>query len=79
MTKSTKFHVKINGGPEQVIETKSGLYNLAVSAALAQLDYESLPDEPDIVEIWVPSLLPEYGPYFYMFNGHSVTPCSKPT
>ena len=76
MTKQI-FHVKINGGKEQVIETKSGLYMLAVATALAILDYDSN-ENNEIVEIWCPKLIPEYGPYFYCFDGHNIYSISRP-
>jgi hypothetical protein len=63
------FHVKINNGPEQVIKTKTGIYHLVVSASLAMLDYEEASDGKNVVEIWCPTLLPTYGPYFYMVDG----------
>jgi len=66
---SVVFHVEINRGPEQIIETKTGRYNLAALTALAMLDYKESNDW-DIVKIWSPDLLPEYGPYFYAFDGH---------
>jgi hypothetical protein len=74
---TTTFHVKINNGQEQTIETKSGVYKLAVATALAQLDYEHNEDGNNIVEIWVPHLLPDYGPYFYLHDGHQIHPYHK--
>lgn len=74
---TTIFHVKINNGKEQTIETKSGIYKLAVATALAQLDYESSENGENIVEIWVPHLLPDYGPYFYLHDGHQIYPYHK--
>lgn len=68
----TTFHLKINGGPEQTITTKSGVYRLAVATAMANLDYTPNKDGQDIVEIWVPHLLPDYGPYFYAYDGHQI-------
>ena len=63
---------KINGGKEQVIETKTSLYHLAAVAALAMLDYEPKSDY-NTVKIWVPDLVPEYGrPYFYAFDGYNL-------
>jgi hypothetical protein len=55
------FHIRINGGPEQRILTKSGVYVYAVAAVPALFDTGL----PVSVEIWVPRLLPEYGPYSY--------------
>ncbi len=61
----TTFHVQINDGPEQQVEVRSTQYHLAAVAALALLEHESRKPDPDIVKIWVPHLLPQYGPYFY--------------
>lgn len=55
------FHIRVDGGPEQTITVKTGIYRDAVAAVPALLGLE-LPIE---VEIWAPHLLPEYGPYFY--------------
>ena len=67
---SQKWKVQINAGEIQDFETKTGLYGLAAVSALAQLEYEesNLIVENkvmNIVKIWVP----EYGPYFYAFDG----------
>ena len=67
-----KFFVKINGGPVQTINTKTGIYQLAAATALAMLDYTHSKDRLDIVEIWVDELLPEYGPYKYAYDGWHV-------
>jgi hypothetical protein len=55
------FHFRIDDGPEQTITTASSQYNIAAAAALAHVD-----ELPAHVEIWVPALLPEYGPYHYV-------------
>ncbi len=65
------FHVEINKGPEQIIQVKTSQYGLAALAALAMLDYIEA-QEWNIVKIWVPELMPDYGPYFYAFDGHVV-------
>lgn len=70
---SSIFHVEINGGPEQTIETRSGQYVLAAMAALAQLEYKE--ERPDgkpgaFIKIWVPNLVPQYGPYYYEWDGY---------
>jgi hypothetical protein len=57
----TKFHIRVDDGPEQTITVKTGIYRDAVAAVPALLDL----DLPIDVEIWVPSLLPKYGPYRY--------------
>ena len=67
----TTFHVQINGGPEQTIKVRTGKYKLAAMASLSLLDYEEHSDY-DVVKIWVPELMPEYGPYFYAYDGHSI-------
>lgn len=61
------FHVEINRGQTQVLEAKTSLYDLAAAAALAMLDYEPTNDI-EVVKIWVPHLLPDYGPYFYYWK-----------
>jgi hypothetical protein len=58
----TSFHVRVDDGPEQTITVATSVYMvaaLAVPALLADVD------TPCIVEIWVPDLLPDYGPYLY--------------
>ena len=70
-TKTSMFHVEINRGPTQIIETRTGLYELAAMAALATLNFK--PSEGlDIVKIWVPDLLPDYGPYFYTWSHRGI-------
>lgn len=71
MSDKTKFHVQINGGPEQTLEVKTGKYGLAAIASLALLDYVAH-DDYDVVKIWIPELVEEYGPYFYAWNGFGV-------
>lgn len=63
------WKVQINGGPVQDLETKTTQYGIAAFAALALLDYEDHPDY-NVIKIWVQDLLPQYGPYFYAFDGH---------
>ena len=71
-TKTSMFHVEINRGPTQIIETRTGLYELAAMAALATLNFK--PSEGlDIVKIWVPDLLPDYGPYFYTWSHRGIS------
>lgn len=62
-----RFFVEINRGPTQVLTTKTGLYELAAAAALAMLDYQPTNDI-EVVKIWNPELLPDYGPYFYYWK-----------
>lgn len=69
------FHVEINDGSEQIIITRTGLYWMAVVAALATLDFVEKPI--NVVKIWVPHLLPEYGPYWYECDGHSISTSRK--
>lgn len=59
--KRSVFHIRINGGREQRMLSKSSVYSYAVAAVPALFDTEL----PVSIEIWVPELLPEYGPYFY--------------
>lgn len=61
MSKPTKFHVRVNDGREETITVRTTLYTVAVAAVPALLGCEL----PATVEIWVPRLLPQYGPYFY--------------
>ncbi|MDM9619061.1 hypothetical protein [Rhizobium sp. S96] len=65
MTKPSAFSVKINGGPEQEIVCRTGLYHRAAAAAVAMLDYPEKTGQWDVVEIWVPQLQPDYPPSFY--------------
>lgn len=77
----TVFHVEINRGPEQTIKCRTGVYQLAAMAALAQLKYKR-DEKCDIVKIWLPDLIARvpdpdmhvqsYGPYFYGYDGHNV-------
>lgn len=74
----TTFHFTIDGGPEETITVDSGVYLNAVAAipALFNLHVE---DEL-IVRIWVPELLPDYGPYSYaiQYNGGlTISPAVK--
>ncbi len=71
MAKS-KFRVRINGGPEQKIKTRTSLYSLAVGYALANLKYPRTADEKYVVEIWSKRVLPDYGPYKYLYDGYSI-------
>jgi hypothetical protein len=66
------FCVQINEGPEQVIEVRTGLYHLAALAALALTEYPEAQQEHDIIKIWVPELLPGFGPYFYAWDGEKL-------
>ncbi len=59
------FHFRVNDGPEQIIRCKSGIYKEAVAAIPALFGIDSYPAK---IEIWVPSLLPDYGPYLYGFE-----------
>ena len=58
------FHFRLNDGEEQTITVKTGVYTSAVAAIPALLGIEQ-DQYPLTVEIWVPSLLPQYGPYRY--------------
>lgn len=63
----SQFLVQINGGPTHPLEVRTGLHELAAMAALATLDYDK-DDDFDVVKIWSPNLLPDYGPYFYTYS-----------
>lgn len=58
------FHFTINGGPERVFHARTGVYCSAVAAIPAVF---GIPENefPIDIEIWVPELLPQYGPYVY--------------
>lgn len=60
----TDWMVRINEGPPQPFSTRTGLYQDAAVAAYAMLPYEERAGR-QVVEIWSPRLLPDYGPYFY--------------
>ena len=65
MTKrKSEFTFTVNGGPEQTVKTKSGIYVEAVAAipAIIGVDSEAY---PLTIKIWVKDLLPDYGPYDY--------------
>ncbi|MBO9194380.1 hypothetical protein J5277_09705 [Rhizobium sp. 16-449-1b] len=64
MSEPTTFSVRINGGSEQTLKCFSGEYQRAAAAAVAMLAHEKN-GGADVVEIWVPDLLPDYGPYFF--------------
>ena len=71
------FQVKINDGQQQSITVCTGIYVEAVAAVPALLGG----DYPMMVEIWVDSLLPNYGPYHYYIEapGGAVAVFSKET
>jgi hypothetical protein len=62
---TTQFHIRVDGGHEQVFESHTSIYPHAVMAAFGAL---KLPF-PCEVEIWVPHLVPHgYGPYRYLID-----------
>lgn len=69
--KPVTWKVQINGEQVQEFTTRTSLYKVAAMAALAQLEYTPQ-DDYDVVKIWVESLLPDYGPYFYAFDGYQI-------
>ncbi len=74
MTEKTNWKIQINDGEIHDFETKTGIYKLAAVAALSFFEYPETKIEVenrkiDIVKIWVEELIPEYGPYFYGFDG----------
>lgn len=68
MAEWSQFRVRVNGGPEQDFETRTGVYRDAAAAAYAML--ASGDDRyPAEVEIWVPHLVDAgYGPYRYLIS-----------
>lgn len=66
MTKMT-FHLRVNGGEEQTVKVKTGVYVSAAAAIPAILGIES-DTFPLRIELWVPNLLPEYGPYVFYIH-----------
>ena len=82
MSEKEKWKVQINDGDIQDFETVTTQYHLAAVSALAQLEY---PESNlvvnnkvmNIVKIWVERLLPDYGPYFYAFDGDVVYSAHK--
>lgn len=63
----TSWMVRINDGPPQPFETRTGLYKDAAVAAFAMLPFEDT-GEPAIVEIWVPELVEDYPPFLYRMD-----------
>ena len=59
------FHYRIDDGIERTIEVETGLY---VSAAAAIPAIQGIGEFPIKISIWVPSLVPEYGPYHYVIR-----------
>jgi hypothetical protein len=58
----TDFSIRVNDGPEQTLSVKTGIYQHAAAAAVAILDL----DLPAKIDIWVPALLPQYGPLTFL-------------
>lgn len=58
---TTTFSVQIDGGEVRAFEAMTGVYSLACIAAVAMLTDKNVAD----VKIWIPELLPDYGPYYY--------------
>lgn len=56
-----EFHLRVNGGKVRKLKTASGVYQNVALAAVAMFDLEI----PSDIEIWAPSVTPEYGPYHY--------------
>lgn len=67
---SSTFCIRVNGGDEHTLSLVTGQYHLAAAAALALVDY--VPQEVQIIKVWNPKLLPDYGPYIYTHDGHTV-------
>lgn len=61
----SRFHVRVNGGDERVINTRGSIYCHVVAAVPAMLGI-CTSEFPLVVEIWVPHLVEAgYGPYVY--------------
>ncbi len=63
------FTVRINGGDPRPFVGATGMYKYAaLQAVLSDPSLLPLPaaNKPLIVDIWIPRLIPEYGPYHYM-------------
>lgn len=67
MGEISKFHIRVNGGNEQIVEAKTGVY-ASVSAAVPALLGIEQDQYPLRIEIWVPELLPDYGPYMHYIH-----------
>jgi len=60
------FHVRIDGGLEQTVIVRTGVYMHAAVAACVILGAIPCGQQRIHVEIWLPGLLLEYGPYHYL-------------
>ncbi|WP_146205317.1 MULTISPECIES: hypothetical protein [unclassified Azospirillum] len=61
---SQTYHVKVNGGPERQITVEGSEY-ISAAAAVPAIFGINADGFPLRIVIWVPVLLPEYGPYTY--------------
>lgn len=69
------FKVRIDGGEVIDVVIPSGLYVRAVMVAIGLLPTEV---EPEVIEVWCEDLVPEYGPYFYIYDGRgSIAPIDE--
>jgi hypothetical protein len=62
MNPDERWHYRVNGGDEQSVFLRTSLYCCA-AAAIPAVDGRR--DWPWVIEVWVPRLLPDYGPYIY--------------
>lgn len=65
--KQQQFTFTINGGKERTIKTKTTTYIEAAAACPAKAGVKAS-DYPLVVSVWVPDLLPDYGPYDYYID-----------
>lgn len=68
--KNQTFHVRINEGPELQISTRTTTYIHAAMVAYAELDVPGEQRDKTHIEIWVPSLLPDYWPQLAALDGY---------
>lgn len=71
MTNPQTFRVSVNGRVTQSITVPVGFYHIAVMACLSLVTEDDFYEGsiiPIHVKIWVPHLLPEYGPYNYIIG-----------
>lgn len=63
--KKTEFTFTVNGGAERKVKVASTTYVEAVAAIPAIF---GISEYPLTIKIWVPILLPDYGPYNYYID-----------
>lgn len=60
------FGVRVDDGPERTIEVATGRYDSAAAAVPALLGIDH--GFPIRVTIWLPELLPKFGPHDFIVN-----------